>query len=391
MRSVHWVTSAILAGALAGCAVLPYPRDWAPTAATGDNCVGLSGDYENVGTTVEATNPMLPLSKQGPPDYLTRILLNRTLFTPGTHIHLDINAQGRILVSEVDEEGVVVSQREASSETHHCSGGKIRYSEGGGFAGGGLVGVVGSGWASISKAADGALIVEHSMWAAGIVVYAPVGVVGREWTRFSPWKESSQIATAPTEDPYAWPANSDGPARLVLTAAPLEYSALSKGPTPRNPSGLDCRAVLGEALEAALPAVRVALEQVHAVAIVEDQLRRELAGSEVEIGTAPGPDGAASGAKKFILADVRVRFGQINQAACPVKLVAAVEVRVQPVDRPPSPAPLYDVWASLDDVPVEAWARDPAAARDALTSLLQQLGRNFAASYRERTQRVRAD
>jgi hypothetical protein len=222
-------------------------------------------------------------------------------------------------------------------------------------------------------------------------VYAPVGVVGREWTRFGPWKEPSQIVALPTEDPYAWPADSDGPARLVLTAAPLEYSALSKGPSQQNPSGLDCRPVLGEAAEAALPAVRAALEQVRAVAIVEGELRRELAGARVEIGTASGPDGAAAGAKKFIVADVRVRFGQINQAACPVKLVAAVEVRVQPVGRPPPPAPLYDVWASLDDVPVEAWARDPAAARDALTRLLQQLGRNFAASYRERTQRLPAD
>lgn len=365
--------------------MVPYPREWAPTAAGNGHCMHFTGDYLNAGSTVEPSNPMLPLSEAGPPDYLARIFLHKS--GGAYRVRLDVSEQDRILVSEIDADGNVTAQSEAPPKDFRCSGGKIHFSEGGGIAAGGLVAVGGSSWSSISKAKDGALIVENTMWAAGVAIAVPVAMAGRSWSRFSVWTDTSK-AQPVTEDPYEWPEQGrGGPAPLLLRTSPLAYSALRADAPHPYIKGIDCRAVLGDAVVSAMSSVRSALEQVQAAQIVQDEVLRLLAGSKVPVETVRSATetGEVAAAKKVIVADVHVRFGQVNQAKCVVKLVATAEVRVQPVGRAPTAAPLYDVWSIADNVPVEAWASDPGAAQAALAGLLQQVGRDLAVSYRERT------
>jgi hypothetical protein len=141
--------------------------------------------------------------------------------------------------------------------------------------------------------------------------------------------------------------------------------------------------------------LRKELEERTAATPFEETLRVALAADNVSVQTARWTASAlgrleelrtiGATASKIVVADVRIRFGQVNRVRCAVKLVASAEVRVQPVERPEAVAPLFDAWAALDDVPVEDWARRPGAARDALDGLLRQVAVDLAKTYRQRT------
>jgi hypothetical protein len=202
-----------------------------------------------------------------------------------------------------------------------------------------------------------------------------------------PWKEGFAFLR-----PYAWPVRQALP--IVVRPAPLvEFVPLRSGPD--SGKGTDCVAELSAEVESALAPLRMELEEVAAAAQVEEMLRGLLAADRINVegvrwvSSARGrvddlqAIGARAGTRSVIVADVQVRFGQLNQAQCVVKLIASVAVRVQPIDLPESAAPLFRVLAAVDEVAVKAWARSPATARKELDLLLKQVAADLARSYRE--------
>jgi hypothetical protein len=192
---------------------------------------------------------------------------------------------------------------------------------------------------------------------------------------------------------YAWPDKQTLP--VAVRPAPLEFLPLRTDLDVGK--RIDCPAELGAEVESALPTLRTELESVAAAARVEQALQGLLAANRVAVegvrwvSSARGrvddlqAIGTGAGTRSVIVADVRVRFGQVNQAQCVVKLIASAEVRVQPIDLPESAAPLFDVSAAVDEVAVKHWAHNPATARNELDRLLGQVAADLARNYRERT------
>lgn len=87
------------------------------------------------------------------------------------------------------------------------------------------------------------------------------------------------------------------------------------------------------------------------------------------------------GAKSLILADIRVLFGETTGSSCDVTLAARADVRVQAVGHPETKEIRYSVRAEQAQVPLEAWASEPARARKRLDELLASLGRTLIESY----------
>ena len=194
-------------------------------------------------------------------------------------------------------------------------------------------------------------------------------------------------------NPYAWPVEPAPP--IVVRVAPLDFVPPHVDPPRPHDGRVDCTATWSAGLASSLPALRRELEVLATATPFEDALRAALASESVSVQPAPWTASArgrldalraiGANASKIVVADVRIRFGQVNRVRCAVKLVASAEVRVQPLERPEAVAPLFDAWAALDDVPVEDWARRPGAARDALDGLLRQVAADLAQSYRQRT------
>jgi hypothetical protein len=93
--------------------------------------------------------------------------------------------------------------------------------------------------------------------------------------------------------------------------------------------------------------------------------------------------GERLGVSNLILADAHVQFGEMIHG-CKIKLVARVDVRVQPIGQPEMTTPRFSVWAEQGDVPVEDWAVNPDHARKELRLLLDQLGSKLVDAYRDR-------
>jgi hypothetical protein len=194
-------------------------------------------------------------------------------------------------------------------------------------------------------------------------------------------------------NPYAWPVEPAPP--IVVRITPLDFVPPHVDPPRAHEGRVDCTGTWGAGLASSLPALRRELEERAAATPFEEALRVALAADNVSVQTARWAASAqgrledlrtiGANASKIVVADVHIRFGQVNRVRCAVKLVASAEVRVQPLERPEAVAPLFDAWAALDDVPVEDWARRPGAARDALDGLLRQVAVDLAKTYRQRT------
>jgi hypothetical protein len=194
-------------------------------------------------------------------------------------------------------------------------------------------------------------------------------------------------------NPYAWPVEPAPP--IVVRITPLDFVPPHVDPPRAHDGRVDCTATWSAGLTSSLPALRKELEDLAAATPFEEALQAALASNNVSVQPARWSSSArgrleelravGANASKIVVADVRIRFGQVNRVRCAVKLVASAEVRVQPLERPEAVAPLFDAWAALDDVPVEDWARRPGAARDALDGLLRQVAVDLARTYRQRT------
>jgi hypothetical protein len=309
-------------------------------------------------------------------------------------VRLDVDSTGRIFVTTADSAGIA-NTIELPAQDIRCAGGKLRLATKFSIAAGGLVAAVGADSVSLSKAADGSLIVEGYTAAAGFVV----ATVGRGWMRFPVWGSTPTTADRfRSGRPYDWPRTSPPtlPPILLRERKPLygAYSYDADDRWNRRPHS-GCPPDPGDPSAASLARVRDALVTVPATAIIDEEFRATLpppapviertryASTPAARAAEAADFGARHGAPAVIVVDVEVQFGAVLQGSCFVKLIATAEVRVQPAGALESKTPLYDIWAPLQRVPVEAWARDPAAARKELSELLRQIGRDLATSYGE--------
>jgi hypothetical protein len=184
---------------LAGCvSVASYPPTWSSPVPRAAGCAHLSGAYQNVGTRAYAEGFL------GQRDALKAATLSSFFRNSGSptppestygvrEVRIDANRPDRLEVTMLFADGS--SQRQefvASKGDFSCRDGAIRMTATATDVFPLAYGTMGgSTTLLLSKATDGALIVEQHRWTAGtFFVVLPVGETVRTWSRFEPRPES---------------------------------------------------------------------------------------------------------------------------------------------------------------------------------------------------------
>lgn len=188
-----WLTCLLL---LAGCATSPYPADWAPPLhGTGTDCAGVPGRFENIGRwdngdPIAMAHLLFPvqLSEPGMLNY-ERFAVTSVSIAFRDETTLDIEAWVR------DE---LLFERQLAGEEFECLQGQLAlHTSSWGLNSVMFLPVVyrTSVEHLLSRAEDGALIVENHELSGGAVAVVPIGAKARYWFRFEP----SPAARAPAD------------------------------------------------------------------------------------------------------------------------------------------------------------------------------------------------
>jgi len=163
-----------------GCAYTGYPTQWPPLASPQEGCSSINGLYSNIGEKISKDPFTLKTTIDSAE--LTSLLLKYETFTAGGPIKIEINDNHTITISignppqEFDYP--------LDKGRFYCSNGRLYVGGDWAAKGATFVGYMGHASHALSKASDGALIMEENFQGVGLAMYIPLAAAGRSWARF---------------------------------------------------------------------------------------------------------------------------------------------------------------------------------------------------------------